>query len=389
MGAPRSFQRRTHSLRTLGKAVASNADQIDYLSHVGAATGERGDTALDRTVALYAMLRSDADPATWHTNKALREFITQTQDDNPYIPARVRERELASRKVSSSPRTFRPVWQSAGYRMRPLEISVEQFEATMLKAPDIINAFKASNLHNLSYFFTKLAEWYITLDVAASTYSQYIVDLGAAYDGFAEVATKNMLGIRVAMVDLMFPAGERRYKDRISRIGSDAGNLAMIDDNSVDIVCAHNAFEHFSGDSDTRCVKEIARILKPGGRALISPLFSDEIYSLSINPFSCFVATSDQRLANDIHGELDTPRVRVDYRPNIISPYSRRYDLAALQARVLSHAPDLEPCLIVPEFAPDGFGDDGRYHRPILGFELRSNIFDERVFHCLELIKRG
>ena len=121
---------------------------------------------------------------------------------------------------------------------------------------------------------------------------------------------------------------------------------------------------------------------------LISPIFADEIYSLSINPFACFVVNDSNRLANDISKELETERVRIDFQPNIISPYSRRYDLEALQERVLSQAPALTRTLLAPQFDAEGF-ENHVYHREILGLKLDQRIFDRRVFNCLELTKQG
>ena len=44
-------------------------------------------------------------------------------------------------------------------------------------------------------------------------------------------------------------------------------------DQSFDAISCHHSIEHFRGDLDIRFVKELARLLKPGGRAAITPLF--------------------------------------------------------------------------------------------------------------------
>lgn len=359
----------------------------DYLGYVKAASGEDRDTRLDRTVEIYRHFRDTADPAGWHRDEALRAFIQETQYLNPYIPEVVREREVQSRSRPTSPRAFLPQWREAGYKARELCIDVDAFEAAMQSAPEIIEAFKQSNLHDTSYFFTKLTEWYITLLAQRETRARTLVDIGAAYHGFARMATQVDPNVTVSMVDLVFPSGRSNFDRRIEQIGADAGQLDMFEDDSVDLVCAHNAFEHFSGRSDSNCAKEIARVLRPGGKALISPLFCDETYSLSINPFSCFVTSSGHELSDQIEEELSLSRVRVDFRSNIVSPYSRRYDLEALKARVLDHCPQLDPCIIVPKFSDEGF-EGGVYHRAVLGLDLPTSIFDVRVFQCLELTKR-
>lgn len=360
--------------------------KLGYAAYISEATGTGFDTRRDRVVEVYRYLREHADPASWHRDDELRKFIGETQDDNPYIPIEVRLREYQSRSRKSSPREFVPAWQAAGLPVREQIIDVEDFEARILTAPEIVDAFKQSNVHDTSYFFTKLGEWYITLAARDELNATSLVDIGAAYHGFAKVAITVNKDVTVSMVDLTFKKGREAFAERIEQIGADAGDMSCIENGSVDLVCAHNAFEHFAGDSDTNCAREIERILKPGGKALISPLFTDEVYSLSINPFSCFVTADGDGQSKAIIDELDEARVRVDFRPNIISPYSRRYDLEALHSRVLNHVETMQACLVIPRFKNSGF-IDGVYHRPVFDMELRDSVFHERAFHCLELTK--
>jgi|GEM_PF-3501579 len=44
-------------------------------------------------------------------------------------------------------------------------------------------------------------------------------------------------------------------------------------DESIDAISAHHAFEHFQGSADHDFIDEVQRILKPGGKAVIVPLF--------------------------------------------------------------------------------------------------------------------
>ena len=358
----------------------------DHEKYVGEAKRRRGDSRLDRIVEVYRLLRREADPANWHVDARLRAFLTQTQYENPYIPAEVRERESVGRKRQGNPTTFGDAWDAAGLERSAVPIDAVEMEALFADHAKILDDFRASNIHDDGYFLTKLSEWSLTISAARAVNAKRIVDLGAAYQGFAEVATHAMPDVTVSMVDLRFPKGRSHFAPRIEQIGSDAGELRMFDDGSVDLVCAHNAFEHFSGDSDTRCVKEAFRILKPGGRLLITPIFKDSIYSLSINPFSAFCLSDDGSLVDDIVEELREPRVQVDYRPNVISPYSRRYDFAALQERVLDAVPEFRPVLSTPRFSSRSFPDAGD-ERILFGKSLQRDVFHQRGFQCLELHK--
>ena len=353
------------------------------LEYVDAATNVNADTRHARIVDLYRYLR-EHDNINWYKDQALRQFLTETVYENPYIPSAVREREFLSRSQPTLPRKFIDVWDTEGLPRELFIINPNDLEAAFRNVPDIIEAFKKSNVHDTSYYFTKLSEWLITLGAIETQQARTVLDVGAAYHGFAQVAVENNPNVHITMLDLVFAPGRSKFRDRIDQIGSDAGDMQMVEDNSIDLVCAHNALEHFCGDADTHCIREVVRVLKPGGRMLITPIFFDERTSLSINPFSCFGLAQSNFLENAILEEIEDPNVRIDFRPNIISPYSRRYDYDTLMRRLVEAAPELEVKLVTPVFKPDGF-NDGVFEREIFGLELQQNIYDRRIFHCLEL----
>ncbi|MEW6741387.1 MAG: methyltransferase domain-containing protein [Planctomycetota bacterium] len=63
------------------------------------------------------------------------------------------------------------------------------------------------------------------------------------------------------------------------RIGGDACNLPLPPACCTKL-SLHCSYEHFEGDSDTRFILEAARVMKPGGRMFIGPLYLGPAYTI-------------------------------------------------------------------------------------------------------------
>ena len=94
-------------------------------------------------------------------------------------------------------------------------------------------------------------------------------------------------------------------------------------DASITGVSLHCAYEMFMGQDDTRLIAELARILKPGGKAVILPLYMHTHYCAYSTPEYFGKGYSDP-LAKE-YVRLDCSGV----------PSSRKYDAAKLKERVL------------------------------------------------------
>lgn len=82
------------------------------------------------------------------------------------------------------------------------------------------------------------------------------------------------------------------------------------------------AFEMFQGDADTRLIHELARILRPGGRVVISPLY--------MHTHPCFYQSPEHYG----RGITDEGAARYVRRSANRVPSSRKYSAATLVARV-------------------------------------------------------
>jgi len=87
-----------------------------------------------------------------------------------------------------------------------------------------------------------------------------------------------LYGCRAFAQDLLYPEGVQG-----NRIGGDASRMPVAA-NFASKLALHCAFEHFEEDSDVRFLREVERVLRPGGRCCILPLYIAEEYAIQTDP---------------------------------------------------------------------------------------------------------
>lgn len=362
-------------------------DTASLRAYLDEATGERGDTRADRTVEVFVALRRHAPADGWHRIEGMRAFVREIAPANPYVPPAVRR--AAERPAAPGRPGFDAAWSRAGLPIQTRRLPVSDLLATIGTVPSVAEAFAERNLHDATYYYSKYLEWHLSLTAARAADARTVVDLGAAYQGFADVLRAAMPGCEAIMVDLAFAPGLERGSAGVHHYGTDAASLGALDDASVDLVVSHNAFEHFAGGSAGRAVREAERVLRPGGKMIVTPLFGAAQDTIVLQPFSAFVANDDAGFAQAILDEIGAAEaaggegsVRVRYNDAIISPYARAYDLAALRREVLDDTA-LVPCLVKVELDRDAEAPGARVALPK---DLTRGSLDMR---SLELTKAG
>jgi ubiquinone/menaquinone biosynthesis C-methylase UbiE len=96
------------------------------------------------------------------------------------------------------------------------------------------------------------------------------------------------------------------------------------DANSIDSVSLQCAFEMFLKNDDMKLIRELGRILKPGGRAIICPLYIHTKY--------CGYCSPDYWHRKEFHDQ--NAKLFVS-KSSFGIPFSRKYDVVELQKRVL------------------------------------------------------
>jgi len=100
----------------------------------------------------------------------------------------------------------------------------------------------------------------------------------ASQNGAAAEIYSRVYGVTSYQQDLDFRKGMNGRK-----IGGDAASMP-VPDAFADAMALHCSFEHFEGNSDIRFIQEVERVLKPGGRCVIVPLYLSHQHSCLTNP---------------------------------------------------------------------------------------------------------
>ncbi len=168
----------------------------------------------------------------------------------------------------------------------------------------------------------KALEHFISLKLIQPQAGMTGVDIGSCRSVVPGILRKEFQ-CRCYEQDLEYPSGVHG-----DRVGSSAADIPL-EAGSVDFMTLHCTFEHFEGDADTGFIRECARLLKPGGKVVILPLY--------VNPNFC-----------NITGEGDPERQEeigfdgeASYRcliPEWQNRFGRHYSPAALFERVITPA---------------------------------------------------
>lgn len=165
----------------------------------------------------------------------------------------------------------------------------------------------------------KYLEHFVPVDLMKPKRGQVLIDIASMESPFAEIAGK-LFGLDAYRQDLIFRDGIHGRE-----IGGDAAALP-VPDAFVDHMTLHCSFEHFEGDADSRFIREAERVLKPGGKVCILPLYTATEYAIQTyaRGWRRFRAPFDPG---------DKVYVDESWGP----PHCRFYDPAAFVRRVVEH----------------------------------------------------
>jgi hypothetical protein len=108
--------------------------------------------------------------------------------------------------------------------------------------------------HFLSIYFLKPKDGEVMIDAASH------------WSPFSKIV-REISNVKIYMQDMCFEPGIHK-----NLIGSECTNIPLPDD-SIDLITVNNSIEHFEENRDALFLKEAYRLLKPGGRMCIVPLF--------------------------------------------------------------------------------------------------------------------
>ncbi len=186
--------------------------------------------------------------------------------------------------------------------------------------------------HFLSYRLAEISEGSRVMDVAAA-------------NAPVQRLWREVFGVREAWRQ------DWTYETNLAKktLGGDARSIPVPDE-SFDALVLHNAWEHFEGESDVEFLVEAERILIPGGRLVITPLFFS---------FKGWVATSPSVWADKYAGISSPPEFRPKIPVLIDEGIRQRYAQRHSSELLLAHfkrVPQLTPTLLVLDNPEDFAG---------------------------------
>lgn len=123
----------------------------------------------------------------------------------------------------------------------------------------------------------KYLEHFLSVELLGDALSGTLLDV-ASWRSYFPVLMRHR-GLRVIVQDLVYKPGLHG-----DLLGCNAAEMPL-PDASIDAMTLHCSFEHFEGEADQGFVREAARILKPGGQAVIIPLYLHEQQLTWVDPY--------------------------------------------------------------------------------------------------------
>ena len=165
----------------------------------------------------------------------------------------------------------------------------------------------------------KALEHYIAAKLLRLNDQDTYIDVASEHSPVHEIY-RRLFGAKTYRQDLAYPPGLNGVM-----IGGDAANMP-VPGGFASKMALHCSFEHFEGDTDSRFIREVARVLRPGGAVCIVPFYLSEEYAIQTDPV---VALSS--------GVVFEDDATVYCAQGWNNRYGRFYDAEHLRARVGEH----------------------------------------------------
>jgi len=205
-----------------------------------------------------------------------------------------------------------------GVRVEDISIDVADFHKWLKAFPEIDAFYQGMS----DVYIEKCLEHYLSFTYLGLSTQDTFIDIAASGSPYA-TSLRRRIGLKAYRLDLLYRKGIHGHD-----IGGDAGDTGLPKGFATSLAL-HCAYECFMGDADIHFVHEAARILKPGGRYVIVPLYLDNTYYNSTSPYCSQTGL-----------EFDPTALKVWRDDRYLVPFSRHYSPEAFIERVYSRIPD-------------------------------------------------
>ena len=218
------------------------------------------------------------------------------------------------------------------------------------------------------YFHKKGLEFFFSAELLDLNEKDVVLDAAGGRSRYLHALKGNGHNGDLYLTDHLYSGLSK--KDGIQVVGGDISKLDL-HDCSIDKISCHHAFEHFQEDKDMLFIKEIERLLAPGGRAVITPLFVGEKY------IECWNVNHEKKFDEDaillIDKSASIPGADDD------GHFARIYDIQSLKSRIFKTAESCGLAYSVVEMRIDGnrMPDMTKNFGSNLNFPLRALVLDK------------
>ena len=147
-----------------------------------------------------------------------------------------------------------------------LPFVLRNFEVDAAAYAEFKLRFWPGYLYAIGYKDKKIMEHFVSYKLLGITSKDRYIDVASENSPFPALYRK-LIGTQTYSQDLSYRPGIAGH-----RIGSSADAIPIAAE-SIDKLSLHCAFEHFTHDVDSNFVREAGRILRPGGKCVIVPLY--------------------------------------------------------------------------------------------------------------------
>ncbi len=187
---------------------------------------------------------------------------------------------------------------------------------------------------SLKYPHKKLLEFFFSIELLDIQPADHLLDAAGGHSTYLDAVQRTKGCSNLYLTDHIYTGSHKDPSGKVI-VGGDISDIALANASLTKISC-HHAFEHFQGHKDIAFIREIGRILKPGGRACIVPLFLVNRFTecWNINQHELF----DEAAQLIVDKDASIPGADDD------GHFARFYDSDAFRRRILDTAEDA--CLI-------------------------------------------
>lgn len=213
--------------------------------------------------------------------------------------------------------------RQAGITVEDYTIDFEGYRRYLTAAGygDYPNYYRGGTVQGIG-FEEKSLEHFVSFDLLGLSASDVYIDVASCSSPVPDIV-RSLYGAGVYRQDLTFREGLEG-----DTIGGDAGDMP-VPDGFATAMALHCSFEHFEGDADSRFIRESGRVLAPGGRLCILPLYLGTAYHVLTDP------TVSWRKVPDFDREAT-----VVCRERYHNRFGRCYDAKSFVERVVENLGD-------------------------------------------------